>query len=77
MTDYRRPRGTLQNPTDLGWTVERANKDRFSELASRAGLSKAAMFDLMVETLEMDDRGLPTWVPREDKEGQLPIDKAD
>jgi hypothetical protein len=75
MTDYRRPRGTLKDPTDLGWTVERANKDRFSALAAKAGMSKAAMFDLMVETLELDDRGLPTWVPRE-KEGQLPIDKA-
>jgi hypothetical protein len=38
-------------------------------------MSAAAFFDLMVETLEYDDRGLPTWVPENDsKEGHLPID---
>lgn len=74
MTQRRRPRGSVKDPADLGWSVERSNKERFAALAARAGMSNAALFDLMVETLELDDRGLPMWVPR--KEGQLPIDKA-
>lgn len=77
MTTARRPRGSIKDPVDLGWRVERSNKERFAQLAKKAGMSNAALFDLMVETLELDDRGVPTWVPRKDKEGQLPIDKAD
>jgi hypothetical protein len=76
MTSTRRPRGSIKDPVDLGWRVERGNKERFAQLAARAGMSNAALFDLMVETLELDERGVPTWVPREDEEGQLPIDKG-
>nr|AXV46278.1 hypothetical protein pA2H2_p47 [Arthrobacter sp.] len=75
MSSPRRPRGSVQDPIALGWKVQRENKDHFALLASKAGMSGAALFDLMVENLELDDRGLPTWVPREDSKGQLPIDK--
>lgn len=33
------------------------------------------MFDLMIENLELDERGLPAWAPKKDDEGKLPIDK--
>lgn len=33
------------------------------------------MFDLMIENLELDERGLPAWAPIKDDEGKLPIDK--
>lgn len=75
MSSPRRPRGSVQDPIAMGWKVQRENKDFFAHLASKAGMSGAALFDLMVENLELDDRGLPTWVPREDSKGQLPIDK--
>lgn len=65
----------MKDPIPLGWRVERESRDRFSELAAKADLSGAALFDLMVQTLELDDRGLPTWVPRDDDKDQLPIDK--
>lgn len=65
----------MKDPIPLGWRVERESRDRFSDLAAKADLSGAALFDLMVQTLELDDRGLPTWVPRDDDKGQLPIDK--
>lgn len=75
MSTPRRPKGSVNDPTPLGWRVERESRDKFTELAAKAGISGAALFDLMVQTLELDDRGLPTWVPRVDSRGQLPIDK--
>lgn len=75
MSTPRRPKGSMKDPIPLGWRVERESRDRFSDLAAKADLSGAALFDLMVQTLELDDRGLPTWVPRDDDKGQLPIDK--
>lgn len=75
MTSPRRPRGSVDDPIALGWKVQRKNKDFFTELASKAGLSGAAMFDLMIENLELDERGLPAWAPMKDDEGKLPIDK--
>jgi len=65
----------MKDPIPLGWRVERENRDKFTELAAKAGISGAALFDMMVETLELDDRGLPAWLPRDDSKGQLPIDK--
>lgn len=65
----------MRDPIPLGWRVERESRDKFTEFAAIAGISGAALFDLMVDTLEIDDRGLPSWVPREDPEGRLPIDK--
>lgn len=73
---HARARGALKDPKPLGWKVESGNKDYFAELAEKSGYSAAAFFDLMIETLELDERGVPTWVPKNDsKEGQLPIDK--
>lgn len=75
MSSPRRPKGSMKDPIPLGWRVERENRDKFTELAAKAGISGAALFDMMVETLEIDERGLPNWVLREDAEGHLPIDK--
>ena len=75
MSSPRRPKGSMKDPIPLGWRVERENRDKFTALAARAGISGAALFDMMVETLEIDERGLPKWVLREDAEGHLPIDK--
>lgn len=76
MSTPRRPKGSVRDPIPLGWRVERESRDTFTQLAAKAGISGAALFDLMVQSLELDDRGLPTWVPHEDSKGQLPIDKA-
>lgn len=75
MSTPRRPRGSVTDPIALGWKVQRENKDLFADLAAKAGLSGAALFDLMVENLELDERGLPAWIPQDDPEGHLPIDK--
>lgn len=73
----RRPRGSLREPTSLGWNVELDNKEKWQKIAAHAGVSAAALFDMMVETLELDPRGYPSWFvapPLDD--GELPIDAA-
>ena len=49
---HGRAYGTMKHPTPMGWKVERENKEHFADLAKKAGMSAAAFFDLMVETLE-------------------------
>lgn len=76
MSDYRRQYRSVENPVALGWRVSSANRDRVVALARKSKMSAAAFFDLMVENLELDERGVPTWVERDDEDKeQLPIDK--
>lgn len=71
MTPRRLPRGTRQQPVSLGYDVERTNKDRWKEIADHVGISPSALFDRMVETIELDGNGIPVWYKRSDEE--LPI----
>lgn len=74
MNIKRRPRGSLKDPVPVGWAVERASKEHFAELATKAGYTSAAFLDLMMNSIELDESGKPSWVPQRDTEGQLPID---
>lgn len=76
MSDYRRQHGSVENPVALGWRVSSVSRQRVIDLAKQSKMSAAAFFDLMVANLELDDRGLPPWVPSKDNEGKLPIDKS-
>lgn len=74
MAAPRRPRGSIREPTTLGWDVERANKEAWSRLAAHVGVSAAALFDMMVENQELDARGYPSWfVAPPLQDGELPI----
>lgn len=73
MTPRRLPRNTRVDPVDLGYEVERANKDRWKAIATQAGVSPSALFDRMVENIQLDEHGVPVWLP--EHEG-LPIDSA-
>ncbi|MGP5257508.1 hypothetical protein [Glutamicibacter ardleyensis] len=75
MTRYRRDHSSVENPQPIGWRVKGANKQHIIGMAQAAQMSAAEFFDLMVENLELDDRGLPEWIPRDEDEGQLPIDQ--
>lgn len=46
MTIKRQPRGTLHEPTSIGWKVEKASKDRFAELAEKSGDTSSAFLTL-------------------------------
>ena len=78
MAPARRPRGTLIDPTQLGWAVERASKDRFDAIADRLEISSAVFFERVVEHHELDERGVPVWwtYPVPSTDGELPIDEA-
>lgn len=76
MTPRRRARGSLREPVSLGYDVERDNKERWKAIAAHAGVSPSFLFDLMVENIELTDRGVPTWFPEQPQigDGELPID---
>lgn len=77
MTVRRLPRGTRKDPVTLGYDVERANKDRWAAIATHVGMSPSALFDRMVENVQLDGRGRPVWLPTEPlADGELPIDAA-
>lgn len=71
----RRPKGSIKNPTALGYVVAGDSKTRFDSLAARAGVSSAAFFESVVDHIEVTDQGLPVWWPTElPRDGELPID---
>lgn len=76
MAPRRLPRGTRVDPVALGYVVERPAKERFDGIASSMGISSAALFDLMIETMPVNDRGWPAWLPESPRpDGELPIDQ--
>lgn len=77
MTPRRLPRGTRKDPVTLGYDVERQNKDQWGKIAAHVGMSPSALFDLMVENIQLDERGYPVWLPQKPtRDGELPIDSA-
>lgn len=59
----RRPRGTRIDPVQIKYVISRGHKDRFEQIARRAGISGASFLDEVIDHLadELDARGLP-WV---------------
>lgn len=77
MAPRRRPRGSLVDPVPIGYVVERAAKKKLDDIADRAGVSSAVMFEHIIEQLPLTGRGLPlTWPEQELHDGELPIDSA-
>lgn len=86
MVAKRRPWGTRKDPFFYGLSVERANAERWKRIAEHNGISASAMFDLMVENIELTMSGRPVWLPaplvepesltRTPKDGELHIDAA-
>ena len=78
MADYRRARGNLVDPAVLGFEVERERRERFKTIASSSKLSAAVLFELVVDHLETEltEDGVPTWLPKTNRDRELPIDAA-
>ena len=74
----RLPRNSRVSPVTAGWEIEKSNRDRFNQLAAHVGMSGGALFDLMVENIELDHTGRPTCLPADPnaEDGVLPIDAA-
>lgn len=69
MTAPRLPRGTRVKPVTAGWKIEETSRDRWNAIAEHSGYSAGALFDLMVETIELDYTGRPTWLPEDPNAG--------
>ncbi len=76
MAPRRRPRGSLVDPVNLGYEVERASKAKLERLADNAGVSGAVMFEHVMEHLSVTAQGLPASWPAQQRDGELPIDPA-
>lgn len=72
----RRKMGALVDPVLVNWRIERASRERISELALRSHMSASEFVERMVENLELTDQGIPSWAPELDRDGELPIDTA-
>lgn len=76
MAASRRPRGTRIDPVSPGYVIERETKNRLSVLAQRAGTSPSLMLEQIVDHLELNDEGLPTWWEPLSQNEELPINSA-
>lgn len=76
MAPRRRPRGSLVDPVNMGYEVERVAKERLDRVAEIAGVSSAVMFEHIIGHLELTDQGLPVTWPENPRDGELPIDAA-
>lgn len=76
MATPRLPRGTRDTPVTAGWKIEERNRDRWNKIAAGAGISAGALFDLMVQSIEVDGPNRPSWLPDDPtrRDGELPID---
>lgn len=68
----RRPRGSVREPVVVALRIEQASRHKFAAAAKASGMSMAAVFDLLVEHMPVDENGVLEWV----REEQLPIERA-
>lgn len=67
MAQPRRPKGSLRDPLRVGVTIERTTDDRFAAIARSTGISKSALFEWVINSLELDENGVPVeWDPEEE-----------
>lgn len=61
---YRRRKEPLIDPQQLGYTVNGTSKYGWEDLAEYLKVSPSELFDIMVQNLELDEYGRPTWFPK-------------
>ena len=68
-------RGTVTVSVQQRFTVDAETKRQFDNFARQAGVSNSYFFTKLVESIKVNDRGLPTWWPEDlSRDGELPID---
>lgn len=76
-TPYRRTRGTIVEPVRAGWEIERLKKDKVTAIARRLHVSPSVFVEALIDQIELDLRGIPTWWPEQElADGEMPIDTA-
>ncbi|WP_223695376.1 hypothetical protein [Leifsonia poae] len=72
MTARRLPRGTRVKPVSVGWKIEQTSKDKMDAVAAAMGVSAAVLLEEMIDRLDLDEHGVPTWWTPDNSE-ELPI----
>lgn len=76
-TSFRRPRGTRVDVVRAGWEIEREAKHKVEAIARRLRVSPSVLVEALIEHVELDLRGVPTWWPSQElADGEMPIDTA-
>ena len=60
----RRPRGSLVEPKKVLLTLEGSADNRLSQLAGQLGVTKSALAQFLIETVELDERSRVAGFPR-------------
>lgn len=74
MARIQRHRGSIADPVQTSWRIERQTKERADAIAARMGISTSEFIDDLIAHLELTDQGIPSWMPALSRDGELPID---
>jgi hypothetical protein len=71
----RRPRGSVQQPLAVGFSIETQANKRLTHVAKRMGVSRSFLIQRLIEHAdeELESTGDLAWWPREE---ELPLDRA-
>ncbi len=72
----RRARGTSIGNIQVGYTIPPEHKQLLADISQRLGVSASQGLEMVLDHLELEDDGLPTWVDRDQLPEALPIAKA-
>lgn len=72
----RRPRGTGVSNVQTNYSIPQHCKDKLHGVSELMGISDAHGLELILDHLELEADGLPSWVDRSRISEALPIAKA-
>ena len=75
MAPRRRPRGSVQQPMPVGFSIETQANERLSVVAKHMGVSRWVLFQRLMEHADavLEATGDLAWWPRDE---ELPINSA-
>ena len=75
MAPRRRPRGSVQQPMPVGFSIETQANERLSVVAKHMGVSRSFLIQRLIEhaDAELEATGDLAWWPRDE---ELPINSA-
>lgn len=77
MAVRRRARGALEDAIQVGYIIEQKTKRDVRSVAEKLGISDSEMAEALLRHAldnDLNDQGIPSWMPELDRSGELPID---
>lgn len=72
----RRARGTSKGNIQAGYIIPPESKQLLADVSRRLGISASEGLELILDHLELDDDGYPTWADRDRIPEALPMAQA-